>query len=81
MNPQSFQIRYYMAFFNILCIPITFNNMLKACLFNKKYLITIQTRLTQIVKVYFLFKNQFLKDFQDNWCTKSINFLFKFSVQ
>ena len=40
------------------CIPITFNNLLKVSFANKKYIITIQTRLTQIVKVYFLL----------NWC-------------
>ena len=33
---------------------MTFNISLKACFSNKKYLITIQTRPTQIVKVYFL---------------------------
>ena len=40
-------------------MPITFNNPLKACLSNKKYSITIQTRPTQLVKVYLSFKNQF----------------------
>ena len=38
---------------NSFCIPITFNNPLKACISNKKYLITIQKRPTQNVKVYF----------------------------
>ena len=33
-----------------LCIPITFNNQLRACFLNKKYIITIQTCLTHIVK-------------------------------
>ena len=48
---------------NNFCIPITFNNPLKVCFSNKKYTITTQTRPTQIVKVYFLVKNQVLKDF------------------
>ena len=50
---------------------------------NKKHLITIQTRPTQIVKVYFLLKNRFLTDFKDYWSTKSINynFLFRFDAQ
>ena len=62
-------------------IPITFNNLLKVGFMNKKYLITsIQTRPTQIVKVYFL--NLVLKDLKNCWCTKSItyHFLFRFSV-
>ena len=45
-------------------IPITFNNPLKVCFFNKKYPITIQTSPTKILKVYFLLKsffNGFLK--------------------
>ena len=42
-----------------ICIPITFNNPLKECFLYKKYLITIQTRPTQIVKVYFLLRNGF----------------------
>ena len=36
-----------------LSIPITFNNPLKACFFNKKYPITIQIRPTQIIKYIF----------------------------
>ena len=43
------------------CIPITFNNPLKFCFTNKKYSITTQTRPAQIVKLYFLLKNGFLK--------------------
>ena len=39
-----------------ICISITFNDPLKVRFPNKKYPIKIQTRLTQIVKVYFLFK-------------------------
>ena len=46
-----------------ICIPITFNNPLKVYFSNKTYLITIQTRLTQIVKICFFFKNRFLTDF------------------
>ena len=64
-------------------MPITFNNTLKSFFLNKEYPITIQTRPTQIVKVYFLLKNQLLTDFKDYWCTKSIiyHFLFRLSVQ
>ena len=48
-----------------MCTPlITFNNPIKVCFSNKKYPITIQTRPTQIVKVYFLMKNRFLADFK-----------------
>ena len=46
-----------------ICIPISFNNPLKACFSNKKYPITIQTRQTQIVKAYFLLINCFLTEF------------------
>ena len=49
----------------IICISITFNNPLKVCFSNKKYLITIQTRPTQIVISIFLIEkpvfNRFLK--------------------
>ena len=48
---------------NLICIPITFNNPFKVCFSNKKCTITTQTRLTQIIKVYFLLKNQVLTDF------------------
>jgi hypothetical protein len=41
---------------DIFCILKTFNNPLKVCFSNKKYLITIQTPPTQIVEVYFLLK-------------------------
>ena len=37
-------------------MPIKFNNPLKACFSNKKSPITVQTRPTEIVKVYFLLK-------------------------
>ena len=47
----------------MFCIQITFNNPLKVCFSSMKYPITIQPRLTQILKVYFLLKNQFLTDF------------------
>ena len=46
-----------------ICIPITFNNPLKVSFSNKKYLFTIQTRTTQIVKVFFLLKTVFFTDF------------------
>ena len=38
---------------NNVCAPITFNNPVKVCFSNKKYLITIHKLPTQIVKVYF----------------------------
>ena len=43
---------------DILKITLTFNNPLKVCFRIKRYPITIQTRPTQIVKVYFLLKNR-----------------------
>ena len=43
------------------CIPITFNNPLNVCFSNKKYTITIQTRPTQIVKLFKPVFNGFLK--------------------
>ena len=46
-------------YFYIYSILITFNNPLKTCFSNNKYLNTIQTRPTQIVKVYSLFKTGF----------------------
>ena len=48
------------------CTPTTFDNPLQACLSNKKYLITIQTRSTQIVKSYFLLKTRFFNGLQQN---------------
>ena len=49
----------------IFCIPITFNNPLKAkaSFSNKKYPITFQTCPTQIVKVYFLLKDRLISSF------------------
>ena len=48
-----------------ICISITFNNPLKVYFSSKKYLITIQTRPTQIVISIFLIEkpvfNRFLK--------------------
>ena len=41
------------------CIPIFFNNPLKATFSNKNYTIAIQTHPTQIVEVYFSFKTGF----------------------
>ena len=50
---------------NIELIPITFNNPLKACFSNRKFILTIQTRPTQIVIGIFLIEksgfNGFLK--------------------
>ena len=51
---------------NLICIPITFNNPLKACfrIRNICTYITIQAHPTQIVKVYFLMKKKlFLANF------------------
>ena len=47
----------------IFCVQICFNNPIETYFSNKKYLITIQTRPTQIVKLYFLLKNRVLTDF------------------
>ena len=52
-----------------ICIQIDFNNPLKVCFSNKKYLMTIQTRPTQII---FFIENPVFTDFKDYWCTKSI---------
>jgi hypothetical protein len=51
------------VFFKYIFIPITFNNQLKVCFSNRKYPLAIQTRPTQIVKVYFLLKTRFLTNF------------------
>ena len=63
---KIFNVQKYVSFKYILkyfCIPITFNNLLKACFFNKKYLIMIPTRPTQIVLSIFRIKKPGLKDF------------------
>ena len=64
-NSRKYDVRliWVRKDFNNMCIPITFSNTLKACFLNKKYLLTIQTFPTQIVKVYFLLKNHILSDF------------------
>ena len=62
----------------LFCIPITFNNPLKACFSNKN--ITIQTHPTQVVKVHFLMKKSFQRIFKDHWCTKLITYHF-FQIQ
>ena len=59
---------------------ITFNNPLKVCFSNQKYIITTQTRPTQIVKVYFLLKNRVLTVFQDYWCTNLITLMVRNST-
>ena len=57
-----------------LCIPITFNNLLKACFSNKKYIhITIKPRPTQIVKV-FLIEKSVINEFYRLYVNK-INYL------
>ena len=63
MDPLKIATYFTMSKKKSICIPIMFDNPLKVYFFNKKYLITIQTRLTQIAKVYFLLNNQFLTDF------------------
>ena len=45
--------------YKTFCISITFNNPLKVYFSNKKYLITIQTRPTPILKSIFLIENPF----------------------
>ena len=44
-----FNIQMFKMHDKCICIPITFNNQLKACLSNKKYIINIQTRPTQSI--------------------------------
>ena len=44
-----------------------FNNQLKVCFSNKTYLITIQTRLTQIVIRIFLIENPVFNEFVFNY--------------
>ena len=52
--------------YNKYFIPMTFNTPLKVCFSNKKNLITIQTRPTQIVKLFFSYwKTVFLRIFKD----------------
>ena len=34
--------------YNFFCISITFDNAIKACFYNKKYTVSIKTRMTQI---------------------------------
>ena len=61
---MTYDLIFLVHFLNFICIPITFDNPLKANFSNNKYLITIQTRQTQIVEVYFLLQtgfNTFLK--------------------
>ena len=47
----------------IIFVPITFKNPLKAYLSNNKYLITIQTRLKQILISIFLIKKPVFNGF------------------
>ena len=47
--------------FYTFCIPVTFNNPIKACFWNKKYPFTIQTRAAQIVSSKFLNEKLVLK--------------------
>ena len=44
-------------YFNYSCMPISFNNPIKASFSNKKYNDTIQTRTSQIVNSIFRLKN------------------------
>ena len=55
---------HYYPFKNIyLYINNLYNNPLKVYFSSKKYLITIQTRPTQIVISIFLIENRFVTDF------------------
>ena len=49
--------------YNIVCIPITFNNPIKACFSNKKYHLRIQKHTTQILNSIFLIDKPVLQDF------------------
>ena len=60
---------YSLEFYELICIQITFNNSLKVYFSNKKNTVTSQTRLIQIVKVYFLLKTGVKRIFKDFWCT------------
>ena len=62
-TPKYSKVNIIIISNNNLCIPMTFNNPLKVGFSNKKYTLTTQKRPTQIVKVYFLFKNRVLSDF------------------
>jgi hypothetical protein len=70
----------------MFCISITFNNPIKVYFSNKKYLITIQTRSTQFIKVCFLLKKKwilklfFLKIIDDLEYLLSYHVLLIFSV-
>ena len=67
----------------VICMPITFNNSLKACFSNKTYFVTIQTRPTQIVNSIFIVAHPVFHRIINNcWCTKSITypFWYNFSV-
>ena len=55
------------------CIPITFNYPVNACILNKKYPITVQTRTTLIVDGVFRIETSCCNQiFIDYWCTVSI---------
>ena len=63
---EIFNVQKYVSFKYILkyfCLPITFNNPLKACFSNKKYLNTIPTQPTQIILSIFRIKKTGFKDF------------------
>ena len=63
---------------NIFCIHINFDNPLKVCFFNDKYITTIQTPLTQIVISILLIENCFYRDFKDFW--RTISHFFRLSI-
>ena len=72
----------YIKGYKTLCIPITYDNPLKAFFFSKKYLITIQTD-TNCKSIYFIQDPVFYRISKNYWCTKSITyyFLFVFNAQ
>jgi hypothetical protein len=57
LSKTYFKYQEYILYTN------NFYQSIQTCFSNKKYPITIQTRPTQIIKVYFLLENKFLGEF------------------
>ena len=68
--PLFYKCRIYFVNINLLN-----NQHLKVCFSNKKYLITIQTHSTQIVKVYFLLKKTVFNGFLKRLLVQKNNYL------
>ena len=47
-------------YYNIICVPIIFNNPIKSCFLNKKYPVTIKTREIQNVNRIFIIETPVL---------------------